>query len=77
MKDKDTRSFAVIEEWQNREYKTVNQKMAALQVIINGALEEQNRLTRMACSDAASSIVCKSGFFISEIKDACEQVEAL
>jgi len=78
MKDKDTRSLAAIDEWQSREYKNEHQKMATLQVIINGALEEQNRLTRTACADAVLQIVGRrnANYFLSEVRDACERIEA-
>ncbi len=77
--DKDTRSLAVIEEWIDREYNSEAEKLAALQVIINGALVEQNRLTRSACVSIILPIVGRShrNFFITEIRDACESVEAI
>jgi len=79
--DKDTRSFEVLIDWNSCEYENDAQKAACLQVLINAALEEQNRLTRKECARAVVSLAGRGGghpkVFTSEFAEVCEAVEAL
>lgn len=47
MKTLDERSLAVIEEWENGVYGCAAQKKAVLQCLINDALKEQDRMTKL------------------------------
>ncbi len=79
MIDKDSRSLAVVLEWGRTEYKNEGQKEVALQVLINSALQEQDKLTRHACAEAV--IQCPEDTSISNFKatavNACLRVIAL
>ncbi len=68
MIDKDSRSLAVVLEWSRTEYKNEGQKEAALQVLINAALEGQDKLTRYACAIAVTQ--CPENMSISKFKAA-------
>ncbi len=79
MIDKDSRSLAVVLEWGRTKYINKGQKEAALQVLINAALQEQDKLTRHACAEAV--IQCPENMSISNFKDtavsACLRVIAV
>lgn len=47
----DERSLKVITEWNSREYKSLGQKAASLQVLIIAALKEQDKMTRRLCAE--------------------------
>lgn len=82
MIDKDSRSLKVLTDWNSREYNCESQKQASLQVLINDALKEQNRLTRHACAEAVLELQDAYGGYpdrasINEISGACMNVKTL
>ena len=81
MPGKNTRSLQVLTDWNSREYVNEGQKAATLQVLINSALEEQNRLTRRECTRVVLRLANRNGghpsVFSSEFAEVCESVEAL
>ena len=50
MESRDTRSLKVLTDWNSGEYVNEHQKAAALQVLINAALDEQDHFTRITCA---------------------------
>ncbi len=79
MIDKDSRSLALVLEWGRTEYQNEGQKEAALQVLINTALQEQDKLTRYACAKAILKCpedMSTSGFKVTAVS-ACLHVIAV
>ena len=82
MIDKDSRSLKVLTDWNSKKYNCESQKQASLQVLINEALEEQDKLTRHACAEAVLALQDAYGGYpdrasINEISSACMNVKAL
>ena len=58
--DIDQRALNAVRLWDKREYIDDSQSKNALQSVIIGALKEQDRLTREACSTAVAAINCSN-----------------
>jgi len=79
MKTKDERSLKVLTDWNSREYKNEGQKAAALQVLINSALDEQDKLTRHAIVTKLETMK-KEGYerlFTDTVKLVIENTKAI
>ena len=57
----DSISIEIIYIWCNGKYKTNGEKLAALQSLIKKGLDEKERLTRHACSEAVIEFVSNGG----------------